>query len=458
MPPTRPTSATRRERGAVRGLWMRPLLRPAHRRAGRGAGRRRGRGAGVGAARRPWTRWRAGAGRGARPSSPEPRRAVRAGRAADRGRRRPRGRARARSAGSLVVAGGVLVVLVGISQLAGERGHAVRRRRQPGGASPACSWRASWPACSRSRRWWSCWCCPGPASRLSRAPVGRARATARAPCATGGSTRWCSPAPTTPTRPPTSRAGTSPTSATGSRGSCATGSARFLIDIHFGAPDPGSGRIRTDLQAEGSSRNKVARELSPRPCAPRSAWSAAPASARPRAAPRPYLCHTLCELGAEPLDEQLGLVRPLPRRQPARGDRPLRRAVRAGRRSSSGAAGRRPARPGGHDAPSEPLPTLGELIRGRHPSRRPGRAGRRRASVVPAGFSFVQDTPLGATAAGPSCAATASAGEPDSPLLLVNHWIPPFPPSRHPQRAHRRRVPRAAARSAVSASAACRRT
>jgi hypothetical protein len=43
-------------------------------------------------------------------------------------------------------------------------------------------------------------------------------------------------------------------------------------------------------------------------------------------------------------------------------------------------------------------------------------------------FSFIQDTPLGATRSGQlSC--KRYRGEEHSPLLLINHWIPPFPPS-----------------------------
>jgi hypothetical protein len=43
-------------------------------------------------------------------------------------------------------------------------------------------------------------------------------------------------------------------------------------------------------------------------------------------------------------------------------------------------------------------------------------------------FSFIQDTPLGATRPDQlSC--KRYRGEESSPLLLINHWIPPFPPS-----------------------------
>ena len=82
----------------------------------------------------------------------------------------------------------------------------------------------------------------------------------------------------------------------------------FLIDVHYGVPDPRSGRIRTDLAYEGSSRNKVARELSPE--ALRLAERLAPTIGRdvPDGPRGIYLCHTLCELGAEPLTEQLRLI------------------------------------------------------------------------------------------------------------------------------------------------------
>ena len=43
-------------------------------------------------------------------------------------------------------------------------------------------------------------------------------------------------------------------------------------------------------------------------------------------------------------------------------------------------------------------------------------------------FSFIQDTPLGAVRPDQlSC--TRYRGEDGSPMLLINHWIPPFPPS-----------------------------
>jgi hypothetical protein len=78
--------------------------------------------------------------------------------------------------------------------------------------------------------------------------------------------------------------------------------------------------------------------------------------------------------------------------------------------------------------PTVPLPTLGELVRAdtRLVVLAEQDGGERPWYLD--GFKFVQDTPLGATRPSQlSC--DRYRGEPDSPLLLLNHWIPPFPPS-----------------------------
>jgi hypothetical protein len=74
------------------------------------------------------------------------------------------------------------------------------------------------------------------------------------------------------------------------------------------------------------------------------------------------------------------------------------------------------------------MPSLGELIaRGQRLVVFAEEQGGSPAWYMPA-FSFIQDTPLGATRPDQlSCARYR--GEADSPLLLINHWIPPFPPS-----------------------------
>jgi hypothetical protein len=202
----------------------------------------------------------------------------------------------------------------------------------------------------------------------------------------------------------------------------------LLVDVHLGAPDPRSGRIRTDLQAEGSDRNKVARELSPAALRTADRLVGRAGVGKPVGRRRPYLCHTLCELGAEPLDEQLGILRRFlaanPREvvllfvEPYVPVATIEQALRDASLLSQAAT----------PDPDAPLPTLGELV-----------AANTRLVVLAEedggeppwyldGFALVQDTPLGATRpAQLSCARFR--GRPDSPLLMLNHWIPPFPPS-----------------------------
>jgi hypothetical protein len=81
----------------------------------------------------------------------------------------------------------------------------------------------------------------------------------------------------------------------------------FLIDIHYGVGDEESGRVRTDLAYEGSSRNKVVQQLSPRALRTAERLAGRVGLGQVEGARRLYLCHTLCELGAEPLKEQLAI-------------------------------------------------------------------------------------------------------------------------------------------------------
>jgi hypothetical protein len=202
----------------------------------------------------------------------------------------------------------------------------------------------------------------------------------------------------------------------------------LLIDVHYGVRDSPSGRVRTDLAYEGSSRNKVVRELSPQ--ALRTAERLAGRVGRgDLAGPRhPYLCHTLCELGAEPLDEQLTLVREFLDANPGEvvilfmepyvSVDQIESGLRAAGLLSRVAELRR----------DRPLPTLGRLVR---EDKRvvvfAEEDGGSRPWYAP-GFAFVQDTPYAARSAGElSCRRFRGAA--DSPLFLVNHWIATFPPS-----------------------------
>jgi hypothetical protein len=73
-------------------------------------------------------------------------------------------------------------------------------------------------------------------------------------------------------------------------------------------------------------------------------------------------------------------------------------------------------------------PTLGKLLgAGKRLVVFSEKGGGTPAWYMPA-FDYIQDTPLGAHRPDQlSC--ERFRGAPDSPLLLINHWIPPWPPS-----------------------------
>ena len=202
----------------------------------------------------------------------------------------------------------------------------------------------------------------------------------------------------------------------------------FLIDIHYGVRDPANGRVRTDLAAEGSDRNKVAEQL------PASALRVADAVAggiglgHLTGTPEPYLCHTLCELGAEPLGQELGAIASFLK------DNPRQVLVLivedyvppATVEKAFGAAGLTPylAALPTHGM----LPTLGQLIDSHHRLLVFAEEKGGTPSWYMPAFEFIEDTPLGALHPGQlSCARYR--GSIDSQLLLINHWVPPFPPS-----------------------------
>lgn len=202
----------------------------------------------------------------------------------------------------------------------------------------------------------------------------------------------------------------------------------FLLDVHYGVRDPANGRVRTDLAAEGSDRNKVAEQL------PASALRVADRVAggvglgRLKGASEPFLCHTLCELGAEPLGRELRAMASFLRHNPGQV---LVVIVEdyvppATIEKAFGAAGL--TRYAETLAMHSKLPTLGQLV---HSDRRllvfAEEGGGSPPWYMPA-FDFIQDTPLGALhPAELSCARYR--GTSASPLLLINHWVPPFPPS-----------------------------
>jgi hypothetical protein len=202
----------------------------------------------------------------------------------------------------------------------------------------------------------------------------------------------------------------------------------LLIDVHYGIYDSAKGRVRTDLAAEGSDRNKVARQVPPSALAIADRVAGRVGLGTLAGTPQLYLCHTLCELGAEPLDRELEVIRRFLEAHPDQvvivivEDYIPPAAIeaafqRAGLERFLATLDRR-----------QPLPTLQTLIaQGHRLIVFAEEQGGSPSWYMPA-FSFIQDTPLGATRRNQlSC--TRSRGEQSSPLLLINHWIPPFPPS-----------------------------
>jgi len=202
----------------------------------------------------------------------------------------------------------------------------------------------------------------------------------------------------------------------------------FLIDIHYGVYDPATRRVRTDLTAEGSDRNKVAQQLPPSALRVADRVAGGIGLGTLNGNPEPYLCHTLCELGAEPLDRELDVLATFLNQHPDQvlvvivedyvPPATINQAFAAADLTRYVATLKLHA----------PLPTLGELIKSGH--RLVVFAEVKGGSptwYMPA-FSYIQDTPLGAVHPGQlSCARYR--GDKDSPMLLLNHWIPPFPPS-----------------------------
>jgi hypothetical protein len=201
----------------------------------------------------------------------------------------------------------------------------------------------------------------------------------------------------------------------------------LLLDVHNGVPSD-DGLVRTDFAAEGADANKVAAALPPRALGLAERLAGPLGIGMPAGKPRLYLCHTLCELGAEPLAPELGAIAAFLDAHPrtflvviVEDYVPAARIAAAFR--AAGLAAQAATLP--RDAP---LPTVGRLLgEGKRLVVFSEKRGGEPAWYMPA-FSFIQDTPLGANRPDQlSC--ERFRGDADSPLLLINHWIPPFPPS-----------------------------
>jgi hypothetical protein len=198
----------------------------------------------------------------------------------------------------------------------------------------------------------------------------------------------------------------------------------FLIDTHWGVR-ASNGRIRTDLQAEGSDRNKVAKQLGPAAVKTAERLTGRIGVGDMEGEREVYLCHTLCELGATKMSATLEGMREWLDAHPQQlivlfvepatpawsVERELRRAGLLDRVATL--------------REDRPLPTLGQLLEDGEQVVVLGERDTGNLSWYLDGFSWVQDTPLGPQSA-TSCA--DSRGEPDSPIFMINHWVDEFPP------------------------------
>jgi hypothetical protein len=202
----------------------------------------------------------------------------------------------------------------------------------------------------------------------------------------------------------------------------------FLIDAHWGV-ELDNGKVLTDFDTEQRNRNKVVKALPPdvlaaaeRLVGGRLGGTTADGD------PDVWLCHTVCELGATRMTDVLVDYRKF--LEANRGEvlilfvEPYVKPSELAKRFESAGLSRYLATL----SRDEPLPTLGELVDSN--KRVIVFAEKDADGTYPwylDGFSFVQDTPLGATNV-KQLSCTRERGDADSPLLMLNNWADVFPP------------------------------
>jgi hypothetical protein len=209
----------------------------------------------------------------------------------------------------------------------------------------------------------------------------------------------------------------------------------FLIDAHWGV-QLDNGKVLTDFDTEQRDRNKVAKALPP------AVLAAAERLVGHRLGgttdegdPGVWLCHTVCELGATRMSDTLAQMRTFLAANPGEVvilfiEPYVKPADLAKLFDEAGLDGYL-----AELSRDEPLPTLGELVD----------SGKRMIVFTEKdadgtypwyldGFSFVQDTPLGATTV-KELSCRRERGDADSPLLMLNNWADVFPPRLRANRA-----------------------
>jgi hypothetical protein len=201
----------------------------------------------------------------------------------------------------------------------------------------------------------------------------------------------------------------------------------FLIDAHWGVEDA-RGRVRTDFEAEHRDRNKVVKALPPTVLKAAERLGGRLGAGEGDGKRDVWLCHTVCEVGATRmvdtlrevgrfLDDNRGEVVILFIEPYVEPPDIAATFERAGLDRYLVTLDR--------DAP---LPTLGTLVR--RNKRVIVLSEKDADGTVPwylDGFSFVQDTPLGATEK-KQLSCRLERGDADSPFLMLNHWADLFPP------------------------------
>jgi hypothetical protein len=214
----------------------------------------------------------------------------------------------------------------------------------------------------------------------------------------------------------------------------------FLIDPHWGVEDE-KGRVRTDFDSEARDRNKVAKSLPPDLLRAAERLAGRLGAGDASGQRDVWLCHTVCELGATRMVDTLEEMRSF--LEENRGEvvilfiEPYVKPAEIATAFEQAGLDRYVATL----RRDEPLPTLGSLVR-----------RNRRVIVLTEkdadgsvpwyadGFSFVQDTPLGAVRVG-QLRCRRERGTAASPMLMLNHWADLAPPRLGANRPfHRERV------------------
>ena len=202
----------------------------------------------------------------------------------------------------------------------------------------------------------------------------------------------------------------------------------FKISTHYAVKNS-AGWVHTDIAAEGTRLNRVAAKLAPAAREALQRLSSSLSGGSPTRGTRDiWLCHTLCELGATRMVDFLTTIRRFLELNPDQviilfdEDYVTERDLKSGFQRAGLFRRLATLQPG------QPLPTLGDLIRsGRNLVVFAQNPPSGNSPWDPYAFSWIQDTPLGATK--PSqFTCKLNRGGPTNPLLMINNWADIFPP------------------------------